>query len=308
MKILSFINKIFSKKNILDIQEICKKNAISNIQYKRSYDDYFQLYIKTKKKQNGGSTHSNIKISSNKYTFHVDEYDTYGDKIFAIIKINAKINKNKDDFEEDDYCGYMIIDENNKSATIQSLSNYSSCIKCVEKNVDFKVGDILLQIMLITAKNKGIDNISITDNSQLTCFKYNFQLIYLRTLTHGRPLYTKYKFIPVEKINYDICVKNHEIFNKNPTISLTRLKKIINKYINKNKVNEYTKYVIKLYDTKEKFIISDLFKTMIADSKTNNNICELIYFIYKPIYYYANYVDYADNNFYLNLKNMYYKK
>lgn len=326
MKTISFINNNFSKKNFLNVHEICKKNSISNIQYKKSYTDYYCLCKNIEKSQNGGDNNSNIRISSNKYTFRVDEYNAYGDKIFAIIKLDAKINKSKEDFEEDDYCGYMIIDEKNNSATIQSLSNYSSCIKCVEKNVDYKIGDILLQIMLITAKNKGIENITIIDNSQLSCNKYKFQLIYLRTLTHGRPLYTnikcermcsvnnshytftKYKFIPIEDIDYNVCVKNHETFNKNPTISITRLKKIIIKYINKDKINEYINYVVKLYGKNEKISVSNLFKSMIDNSKTNNSICELIYFIYKPIYYYANYIDYTNNSFYLNLKNKNYKK
>jgi len=37
--------------------------------------------------------------------------------------------------------------------------------------------------MLITAKNMGLDKLSLTDNSHLLCGKVNFSLIYLRTMT-----------------------------------------------------------------------------------------------------------------------------
>ena len=115
MKLLTFINKTFSKNNIYNTQQIFKENKISSIKYKNSYNDFFQLYIcKNNNIQEGGDNLINIRISPNKYTFRVDEYDADNEKIFSLIKLDAIANIGKDDFEEDDYCGYMIIDEKNK--------------------------------------------------------------------------------------------------------------------------------------------------------------------------------------------------
>jgi hypothetical protein len=299
----------FRKKYLFDVENFIKEHKISNFVYRNTYNDFFLLYIKEKKFQKGGDYLANIKISSNKYNFRIDEYDVDGDKIFAIIKLDALAkNSESEDFQEDDYCAYMIIDETNKEATIQSLTNYSNCLKCVEKNINYKIGDILTQIMLITAKKKGIKKIIATDNSYMSCSNYKFQLLYLRTLTHGRPLYTKYKFIPVDKVNFEICNKNHEIFNKNPSISKKRIIVFIKKYIKKSNQEIFINYIDNLYDQIEKMSITKLILQIFLDSKKNNKLCDFLYFIYKPIYYYAGYTDYENTTFFLNLKNVNYTK
>jgi len=42
-------------------------------------------------------------------------------KKFNFVKINSIFNKKKEDFNQDDFCGIIIIDEKNKEATIQSI-------------------------------------------------------------------------------------------------------------------------------------------------------------------------------------------
>lgn len=299
MKTFAFINKTFSQNNVHSVQQTFKENKISDLKYKNSYDDYFQLYI-----QKGGDQIGEIKISPNKYKFRVDEYNASTEKIFALIKLDAEYNNIKGDFEEDDYCGYMIIDETNKSATIQSLSNYKKCIECIEKKVNYKIGDILMQIMIIIAKKKGIETITITDNSQITCNNYKLQLIYFRVLTQGKPLYTKYGFIPVNKKDFDRCNDNHTLFYTHPTISKTRILKMILKYCDKQNIDTFNAYINKLYDNKDKLLISTLFNKIMEDSKNNISLCELIYNIYMQVYDYANYKRLYDNSFILNLNKI----
>jgi hypothetical protein len=52
----------FSKKNILEVQQIFKENNVSDIKYKKSYNDFFQLNIKQKicNVQTGGDYLVNI--------------------------------------------------------------------------------------------------------------------------------------------------------------------------------------------------------------------------------------------------------
>ena len=302
MKTFAFINRNFSQNNVYSVQQTFKENKISDLKYKNSYNDYFQLYI-----QKGGDEIRDIKISPNRYKFRVDEYTTSTDKIFALIKMDAIYNDKKEDFEEDDYCGYMIIDETNKQATVQSLSNYKKCIECIEKNVNYKIGDILMQIMLIVAKKKDIEIITITDNSQITCNGYKLQLIYFRVLTQGKPLYTKYGFVPIDKKDFDKCDKNHTTFYTYPTISKIRILKMILKYCDKKNIDVFNAYINKLYGDKDKLSISDLFNKIIKDSHNNILLCELIYNIYMQVYDYANYKKLDNNGFYLNLNTVKYK-
>ena len=74
-----------------------------------------------------------------------DEYK----KIINFIKFNA-IKNVKNDYNENDHCGVLIIDKEKNTSTIQSLTNYTDCVKCLSNdNLSFKIGDVLTQIMII---------------------------------------------------------------------------------------------------------------------------------------------------------------
>jgi hypothetical protein len=82
----------------------------------------------------------------------------------------------------------------------------------------------------------------------------------------------------------------------------------IQEFIKENKVEFWTKYIDRFYIQADKIIISKLFLQMINDSKKDKKICNLIYSIHKPIYFYSGFRDWTNNAFILNLKNEIYKK
>ena len=82
-------------------------------------------------------------------------------------------------------------------ANIHSINNDNDCIKCFE-NKTFKVGEILMRIMICICIHKNIKKVQLTDNSNLVCGNEKIPLIYLRTITHGKPYYTKFHFKPID--------------------------------------------------------------------------------------------------------------
>jgi len=138
MRIRDIIHKNISSINIYNTLEIVKKIPISSLILIKSTINHLKLY-----NQVGGKIKTSS-INDNKYKYQIEEYeDITGDYLFNLIKLGAKKN-NQDVIEETDNCGYMIIDKKRNEGTIQSLANYKDCLICVEKNVEFKVGDILM--------------------------------------------------------------------------------------------------------------------------------------------------------------------
>lgn len=112
------------------------------------------------------------------------------------VKINSLLNKNNE-YVEADHCGILIIDEDKKDATIQSINNYKDCLICTTNKGEFKIGEILMQIMIGICANNNVEKIGLTDNSYLECANEKIPLIYLRTLTKGMPYYSKFGFPPL---------------------------------------------------------------------------------------------------------------
>lgn len=189
--------------------------------------------------QGGGDNSKNIeiKMKNSKYQTKFYEYDDGYLKTINFVKINSIFNKTKNDFNENDFCGIIIIDKENNDAVIQSINSYDDCIKCFE-NKSIKIGEILFRIMICICVYKKINKINLIDNSYLDCGNDKIPLIYLRTITKGKPYYAKYGFYPInhnkdEENDYyenelQIYKDNIDTFNTNPTIKKNKLIKILN--------------------------------------------------------------------------------
>jgi hypothetical protein len=255
----------------------------------------------------GGSDYNlNIKINGTKYIVHVDEYDDLGSeerKIINLIKIKATKNNN-DEYDENDHCGVLIIDNNMKISAIQSVSNYTDCIKCLD-NKEFKIGDILTQIMIILSYKNKMKQINLTDNSYFLCNNITIPLIHLRTMTRGEPFYCKYGFRPIDE--YEIWKKNKEIFLTNPHISKNDILKFL-MYKKFDKSNEDDKKILRYINKiiiprlKENNIVSELLISIINDN--SHESCHLLVKIHMKIYMFLGYELYFYKNFNLNLKDI----
>jgi hypothetical protein len=231
--------------------------------YLQSFNIHTLKYLKTKKlfyKLQVGGDKKSITIDKNKFNFELDIYDDNTDvdnKRKEITIVNLK--------NENIGCGILIIDKQLNEGYIQNVSNYKSCLKCIEKNNNFKVGDTIMQILLILARKNKLKKLKLKDNSQLSCNNINIPLISLRTMTKGEPYYCKYGFTPIEKSEKNIYKHNSKIFNKNPTIDKNILLKILSNkrfspellnFIKKNIITELKdahiniSYFIKLLITK----------------------------------------------------------
>jgi len=303
MRLQEIIHKNISNKNIFDTLEIIKNFPINSLTLIKSTINHFNLYNQV------GGKNETIRLNKNKYKYRIEEYEAYGgDYLFNLIKLGAKKN-NQDDFDEQDKCGYMIIDKKRNEATIQSLANYKDCLICEEKYIDFKTGDILMQIMLITAKKMGLDRLSLTDNSYFLCTPIKISLIYLRTMTKGSPFYAKYKFTPIYPNDVNAFYNNNELYHTNPTISKNQLLKIING-LNFDKIfinpNDIKKYINKnlLPTLSDANIVKDLITKLINDSNNIKDVCILFDELYMNIYLKSGYLKYRDKSFELNLTNI----
>lgn len=249
-----------------------------------------------------------IDMKNTKYKTKIYEYDDGYSKTINFYKINSIFNNKKNDFNEDDFCGVMIFDDKNNEATIQSINSYDTqdilsydkisgahhnfttskiigcdCIKCFE-NKSYKIGEILFRIMICICVFKKIKKINLIDNSYLNCGNDNIPLIYLRTITKGKPYYSRYGFYPInhnkdgENDYYEnelqIYRDNVDTFNTNPTIKKNKLIKILNyqKFdeIKDKKMIDYLNNIIMPYINSFKsddISIKDFVSFMIEDKK-----------------------------------------
>lgn len=246
-----------------------------------------------------------IKIKNTNYEVKIFEYKDGYSKIINFVKINSIYNENNDDFNNNDFCGIIIIDKEN-NAVIQSINNYTDCIKCFE-NKSFKVGEILLRIMICICVHKDVKKVQLTDNSYLECGNDKIPLIYLRTITHGEPYYIKFKFHPINhnkngendyyKNELQIYKDNFNTFKNNPTIKKDILIEIFNyqnfdKIKDKNMLNYLNNILIpSIVNTSTNDIqIKDFVAKLIEDKKKIS--CLLLMNILMTIFYKCGYKAY----------------
>ncbi len=291
------VKKYISEKHIFDIMNFFNENKVNfNFNtFKSSKTLKLNIYNTSLFKSSllddnivilGGDDNSKkieINIKNTNYKIKIYEYDDTYTKTINFIKINSIFNKKNDDFNQDDYCGIIIIDDKNKEASIQSINSYDDCIKCFE-NKSFKIGEILFRIMICICVFRKIKKINLIDNSYLSCGNDKIPLIYLRTIIKGKPYYAKYCFYPInhnkdgENDYYEnelqIYKDNVDKFNTNPTIKKNKLIKILN-YQKFNKIKDknmidYLNDIITPYlnsFTSNDISIKDFVSFMIEDKK-----------------------------------------
>ena len=320
------IKKYTGEKNIPDIIDFFKEHKINfNSKHFKS-EKILKLKIYNEPLY-GGDTLNNIDVNEQKnnaqnikiklrndnYEARIYEYNDGYFNTINFVKLHSIFNTNIDDFNENDICSVIIIDcENN--ASIQSVSSYTDCIRCFEDKT-FKIGEILIQIMVGICVYKNVNKIQLTDNSYLSCGNEKIPLIYLRTLTNGKPYYTKFNFLPINhnktnKNEYyenelEIYKDNIEIFNKNPTIKKKKLIKILNykkfDQIKDKNMIDYIGNVLIPRLTDEKILISNFVSKLIK----NKISCELLKNILMEIYNKCGYNTYKYKYFEFILENKY---
>ena len=193
---------------------------------------------------------------------------------------------------------------------IQSISNQEDCIKSEDKNHVYKVGDILMQIIIqLVKENKlfsHIKQIELTDISKKMCYGIGLELKYLRTITHGTPYYSKYSFIPKNEVDYEIFKDNRKNYKLNKNITNEELFKIIND----TEVNENKSYKKYFYDyiknnniINPKILLIEMIKLMNNTNNVNEKkeICNFIQAIYKKIFRILGYKEYEESKWILKI-------
>lgn len=133
-------------------------------------------------------------------------------------------------------------------------------IPALQENKTFNVGEILFRIMIYICVYKKIKKIHLSDNSYLSCGNDKIPLIYLRTLTKGKPYYTKFCFLPIDhNTNDENEYYKNELLIYKDNIDIIKDKKMID-YLN----NILIPYIDSL---KFDIPISDLVLFMIKDKK-----------------------------------------
>lgn len=315
------VKKYIPEKHIFDIMNFFKQQKV-NFNFKTfKYCKTLKLKFYNDNKLYGGDNSKKLKINlrDNNYEAKIYEYDDGYSKTINFVKIHAIYNKNNDDFNEDDICGVIIIskdEDDNDVANIQSINNYTDCIKCLNNNT-FKIGEILTQIMIGICVYKNIDKVQLTDNSYLECGNEKIPLIYLRTITHGKPYYTKFNFLPINHNNNNenkyyknelqIYKDNIKIFNTNPKIKKKKLIKILNyKKFDEIKDKNMIKFINNelIPQLKEDEIpISNFVKYLIKNKKKIT--CHLLMNILMNLYYMCNYNEYKYKYFEFILSKKY---
>ncbi len=195
-----------------------------------------------------------------------------------------------DDLHENSIgCATLNYDYEKKTAYVQSIGDYGNCVFCASKNVNFRIGQILmLMIISLCLEKKNITKIELSDISKFNCLntynknngeyitnsKYklhdNFNLMIISTLMKGVPYYSKYGFEPKYDEDKKVLVHNIKIFNKKIKLSEIDL---IN-YILNNKNNLDRNIPIEKYElVMDKIIIPEIKKY------ENNSVDKFIYSI-----------------------------
>lgn len=305
-KYFQTINKYVSENNFYDTLDFLRDNQIQNLTFEKNK----KIKLKYNNSLQGGNLSGlNNFIVNSEYIANIDEYiDTVdkNNKYINFIKIDDNfIGCERGDYKNDDHCAILIIDMKIKSASIQSLNNYKDCLKCNDINDEYKIGDVLMRIILTLCRKEKIKEISLTDNSYFLCNNDNnkIQLKYLRTLTKGEPYYCKFGFRP----KYDEDIKtwkyNKKKFLEKPTITKKELMNIIlyRKFNEKDtkdkKILTYINDMIlpKLQDVN---IVSNVVK-MLMECK-NSISCHLLNVIYMNLYFEIDYKEYQNKTFVLN--------
>jgi hypothetical protein len=275
---------------------------------------------------NGGSIRK-LKLNDGlKYEFYLDE----------ITPENSELNRMcfmSNSLSYDCLCIlYGTPKSGDTTMIIESVLSNNECVKCEDKTVKIKPGDILMQILLKLLKLdpnfSHIKNIELSDTSKKSCYDIGIGLKYLRTITNGIPYYAKFGFRPKLNGDYETFQHNRNNYKKNKTISSDDLLSIIEDMKNNMKENTYDVYLkyIKKYIRDNKNIDPKIFFTELIDiidislgkkdmtkdniffsnkiiknKKIMESICDLLNLICKDVFIKLDYKDYIGNIWTLKL-------
>jgi hypothetical protein len=157
-RIYSILSKYFAQHNMFNVMEFIRDYKVQLLKFIKSTT--LPLHLYNDDLLGGDIENVTIKLNGNKYLIQKDEFeDIGGDNRWNVnlVKIKAKPNSNGE-FEEYDNCAVLIIDKNDRTGAIQSLANYTDCLKCIDHTQPFKVGDVLIRIIMILAYRNGLQN------------------------------------------------------------------------------------------------------------------------------------------------------
>ena len=311
VSIYSKLYKYFAQHNMFNVMEFIRDSKIQFLKFVKSTT--LPLHLYNDNLIGGDVEIVDLKVNGNHYVIQKDEYEDMGGDnrlIIDLVKIKAKPDSNGD-FDKNDNCAILIIDKNDRTGAIQSLANYTDCLKCIDIKHEFKVGDVLIRIIMILAHRNRLKKLNLIDDSYLQCGDVKIPLIHLRTMTKGEPFYCKYGFIPNNKIEYNVYKHNKQIYLSKPMISKKKFIKYImtsDFYIEHGKDKKVKKYIseILIPRLEDNNLVSDLIKNMIND-KTNES-CYLLYYSYMKIFEYCKYSSYKFKSFDLDMKSISFKK
>jgi len=262
-----------------------------------------------------GGENKKINIDNNIYYYNSDKlelidkkdqlYDPNGATLnkveLTFYTLENKINGQSIKFPNEKGCGAVLYYKKDDNVVIEELSNYDDCIKCKDVTVEYKVGVILMQVMLYEI-NKYIKpkSISIHDNAFMKCVNDKLQLIYLRTITKGEPYYTKFGFIAkdINVYNYNKMIFNKQIMIKEIAFyELLTLKKSKNLFT-ENEKDRIKNKILPYYEKNKNKLASEFLNGLLR----NNKNCSIIAKIYLLLYKNIGYKEYNDKSFYINYK------
>lgn len=141
------------------------------------------------------------------------------------------------------------------------------------QNIPKDMSELLMEIVIKICIKLNINELTLTDNSHITC-KTNpnkrINLVYSKMILDGITWYSKFGFEPKEEVDKIIYIQNHENYNKILT------KDVKSKYFT-NKIQE--QYIIdKILKKYEEMKEVKLFTFM---SWISENYCEIYSDIYK---------------------------
>ena len=271
----------------------------------------FQIINKSKNKklifryQDGGKIKS-YNFENNNYYYNVEyakSKDNSSNEVHLVTLNDGTVG-----------CGLILIDNKTHNANIQSVADYSDCIKCDNPNIKYKVGAIMMQIIIEECKKLNVKKITLEDNSKKYFSGSSIELIYYRTMAQGTPYYSKFGF----KHTTPLKVRNnHDKWITYPTITKNKIIKLFNNNIDND--NEENRNIIKLFNkivdkytdniTVSNFIIK-LFDKAVKKEKdisekrnlklVNNKInlyAKILYLILKDLYIESGYSLLPDNKF-----------
>jgi len=307
---VSIIKTVYKKFSYINSE------VIQNILNHLNFNNYTGKGILTRKTypihllEQVGGVKKEIKLKDGyTYEYHIDE----------IIPIDSKNNRlcfvNID--ESQDYCGCLLYNTKKSGKTIlriEGIFNGEDCIKCVDKKHKYKVGNILIQIIIELVKSsKEFSHITEIELSDTSIKKYNglgLGLKYLRTITNGEPYYAKYGFRPNSEYDIDIFRFNRSNYRLNKKILNNELFEIITDAKLDKQTNEvYKKYLYNYIKSNNeidpKIYLTELINLINYKNITENEkkyIWNFVYSIYQNLYNKLGYKNYRDKIWILKFK------